>query len=474
MPWPTRQQIYDASPRFIQRVLVNLEAYRRERYRRYGDYEAEVAKYDPSWYVHDLGVQEAYQVKQVNELLQTARRTVPHYRQSLPDVRIESLEDMQRLPLLAKDEVRYNPRSFVREDLTKKDLWLRVTSGSTGTPLGFYHDRTTTRAHQAVADALFAMHGCPFGKQRVRFSGAYVTPYGQKKPPFWMYVSRYKQLQCSSYHLGPDNYRHYLEAMRAAKVTYGTGYATAWHLLASYVLDSGDTPPPLKAIFTDSEGINLDQQAAVERAFGCPVFQTYGLGEVCQLAIQCSKKRYHVLTRSCITEILDEEGKPVQRGETGEVVVTDLVSPATPYIRYRTGDLATLAPDECTCGWHSPSWTEVVGRVDDRIKTPEGRWIGRLSHVIKPAVGVRESQIVQVAVDRIVIRVVPDRNFEPASMDACLAAAHRYLGDSMNISWERVERLKRTRARRKLRHVVRLSDSGENGCSNAPSTSLRA
>lgn len=68
--------------------------------------------------------------------------------------------------------------------------------------------------------------------------------------------------------------------------------------------------------------------------------------------------------------------------------------------------------------------------------------------------GIKESQIAQVALDRIVIRVVPAPDFAPESMQAVVEAARRYLGPTMQIEWELVERLPRTRAG-KLRHVVR-------------------
>lgn len=457
---PSSQRLYDASPRCIQRLLVNLEAWKRDQFRRYGNYNAELEHYNPLWYRNDLKTQESYQVERLDLLLQVTRKYVRYYRETLPDIQISSLEDLQKIPVLEKDAVRHDPLALVHDGVSIKELWLCSTSGSTGTPLRFYHDRTVTRAHQAVADALMSMHGCYPGQPRVRFSGASVVPYERREPPFWIYVDYYRQLQCSAYHLGPKTYQHYLRAMRQFRVEYGTGYATAWHLLASYLRDSGDQAPRLKAIFTDSEGIDLEQQATIEQAFGCPVFQTYGTGEVGQVAIQCERKRYHVLTRAAIVEVLNDDNKPVNPGETGQVIVTDLASMVTPFIRYRTGDLATLALDVCQCGWQSPSWIEVVGRIDDQIETSEGRWIGRLSHVMKPGVGIRESQIAQVAVDKIVIRVVPDRNFEPVSMEAVIAAAHRYLGKNMGVSWEIVDRLPRTPSG-KLRHVVRELEAPE-------------
>ncbi len=451
---PAQQQIYDSSPRWLQRVLVNAEAVRREWFRRHGDYQRLVADHDPAWYYRSRAEQEAYQLARLNHLLAAARRRVPYYRDILPDRPLSSLAELPTLPMLTREQIRRDPLALVASDLSSRALWPRRTSGSTGTPLTYYVDREATRNHQAPADAMLAALGCRFGEPRARFSGAYVTPYTRRYPPFWIWIDLYRQLQCSAYHLAPQFYPHYLRALRESGVVYGTGYPTAWHLLATYILESGDQPPRLRAIITDSEGISLEQQAVVEQAFGCPVVQTYGTGEVGQMAWQCEHKRYHALSRAAIAEIVDEQGRPVAPGETGQIVVTSFASSGTPYIRYQTGDLATLAADDCPCGRHSPSWLAIEGRIDDRIKTPDGRWIGRLSHVTKPGVGIKESQIAQVALNRIVIRVVPAPDFVPASMEAVIAAARRYLGTEMEVEWTLVERLPRTRAG-KLRHVVR-------------------
>jgi phenylacetate-CoA ligase len=451
---PGAQRIYDSSPRPVRRMLANVEAWRRDWFRRFGDYQWQLAQFDPGWYACDRALQEAHQLARLRLVVKAARRDVPHYRASLPEIEISSLADLGRLPILEKADIRRDPRAMVREDLRPAALWVQSTSGSTGTPMRYYHDRELVRAHQAASDALLAWFGCRIGERRARISGVHVAPFAQAEPPFWIWVDHYQQLQCSAYHLSPATYGAYLQALRQARVAYGTGYASAWHLLATALAESGEPAPPLRAIFTDSEGMSIEQQELTERAFGCPVYQNYGLGEVQQVAMQCRCRRYHVLTRKCIVEVLDDHDQPVRPGETGQIVVTDLLSASTPFIRYRTGDLGTLAPDACCCGWRSSALSAVVGRVDDQVRTLEGRWIGRLSHVTKPGVGIRESQIVQRALDEVVIRVVPDRAFEPESMQAVLEHARQYLGPDMRISWERVDALPRMQSG-KLRHVVR-------------------
>lgn len=451
---PTMQSVYLALPRPVQRLAANLEAWRRNTMRRYGDYAAVENYYSPEWYSRaTLEEQQCFQLERLRALL-TEARNVPYYRDRLIGFSMKSLDDLCKLPILEKQDIRKDRDAFVATGLPRRSLWLHATSGSTGSPMHYFHDRSMTRAHQAVADAILRQLGCPFGTRRARISGVYVAPYKQKAPPFWIYIDLHRQLQCSAYHLSLETSAAYLLAMRQARVALGTGYATAWHLLGTYVLESGERPPRLSAIVTDSEGLSVEQQATVERAFECPVRQTYGLGETGQIGMQCSEGRYHELTRNSIIELLDDSDRPVAPGEAGQVVVTDLTAATTPFIRYRTGDLAIRASEVCRCGQHNPSWLELVGRVDDQVLTPDGRWIGRLSHVTKPGVGIRESQIVQQAIDRVLIRVVPDLDFEPGSMEKVLDAAHRYLGDQMQVRWEPVDALTRMHSG-KLRHVIR-------------------
>jgi phenylacetate-CoA ligase len=452
-----KQTLFENSPPFLQRGLINLEAIRRDRFRRYGDYDSELGFYNPVWYATEPVLQMGYQLQRLQDLLHCARTHVPYYRGTLPNITLNSLADLRHIPILEKKSMREAPLSFIDERLSKNEVSLWSTSGSTGTPLRYYHDRTITRAHQAVADSLLAYFGCNPGARRIRFSGVMVAPFEKTSPPYWAYIDWYRQLQCSAFHLSTKTCKDYLDALKHAEVTFGTGYATSWHMLASYINELGETVPPLKAIVTDSEGITPEQQAFVEQAFSCPVYQTYGTGEVGQVVMQCGKKRYHVLTRACIAEVLDDNDQPVLPGHTGRIVITDLTGLHTPFIRYSTGDLATVSEKPCDCGWNTPVWSEIVGRIDDRIRTPDGRWIGRLSHITKQGIGIRESQIVQTAADAIEIRVVAASQFDANSMDIVLDSAHRYVGAAMKVSWRLVDSLPRTR-NGKLKHVVREVD----------------
>jgi len=63
--------------------------------------------------------------------------------------------------------------------------------------------------------------------------------------------------------------------------------------------------------------------------------------------------------------------------------------------------------------------SELVGRVDDILVTPSGRFLGRLDPVFKPLSGIRETQIVQTSLDQLLVKLVVDGTFSAREERAC-------------------------------------------------------
>jgi phenylacetate-CoA ligase len=82
-------------------------------------------------------------------------------------------------------------------------------------------------------------------------------------------------------------------------------------------------------------------------------FDYIGLTEVGTWGFQCTEEfdGAHILESEFIAEIVDPEtGIPVQEGEMGELVLTNLGRSCMPAIRYRTGDLVRVKKAICSCG----------------------------------------------------------------------------------------------------------------------------
>ncbi|NLP09399.1 phenylacetate--CoA ligase, partial [bacterium] len=95
----------------------------------------------------------AYQNEQLCCLISHAYNHVPYYRALFdrlgidPDA-IRSVEDLQRIPPLTKDDLRNHFSDLTAVNVKKKDRILLSTSGTSGRPLRFYSERR----HEAYLD----------------------------------------------------------------------------------------------------------------------------------------------------------------------------------------------------------------------------------------------------------------------------------------------------------------------------------
>ena len=89
-----------------------------------------------------------YQFRQLKKLLLHANANVPYYRELFRKEKIDvekfsKLEDIRKIPILTKEIIREN-RDLLVSKLHKDKLQYVTTSGSTGTPLGFYWEKGRT------------------------------------------------------------------------------------------------------------------------------------------------------------------------------------------------------------------------------------------------------------------------------------------------------------------------------------------
>ncbi|CAN7194122.1 AMP-binding protein [Peribacillus frigoritolerans] len=439
-------KLYLNSPFIVKRILANVEAIRRDRYRKSNtsnqiDFERKMFE------------QKSYfDSNRIRNFIHEASNYVEYYA-FLKGYKVDTIQDFEKIPLLTKQKIRETNELLISNKIKdKKELWAGSSSGSTGKPLKYYRDKESINIERLQYNSFYQYCGCNINNKRIRISGVKIAKFQQKKPPYWLYIDRYKQMQCSAYHISKSTYRDYLGMFKKTGAEYATGFPSGWAALAELMIDNDLTYSGFKAIITDSEGLTLEQKVKVEKAFNCPVYQTYGLGEVGMCAVQCKNGHYHILPTHYV-EIVDSEGNSVADGIEGEIVVTDFNSSSHPYIRYATGDLGIMFHDDCGCGFKTPYFTEIVGRIEDYILTKDDRKVTRLSLIVKPAVGIKESQIIQVSKDEIVINVVPDNNFDKESMKIVVETAKEFVGD-MNVSWQAVSRLERMQSG-KLKFLIR-------------------
>ena len=94
------------------------------------------------------------------------------------------------------------------------------------------------------------------------------------------------------------------------------------------------------------------------KKFQLPVYTLYGHFNIMSLGIagECHQQQgLHIHDDHFYPEIINPHtGAVVDDHQPGELVITTLSREATPLIRYRTGEMALLNNERCTCGRTSP------------------------------------------------------------------------------------------------------------------------
>jgi phenylacetate-CoA ligase len=182
--------------------------------------------------------------------------------------------------------------------------------------------------------------------------------------------------------------------------------------LAAFVLSESLEIPPPKVVWVTSSPVTELQRLRIQKAFRAPVCDQYGCCEVYWLAAQCPRLRgLHMFQDVRRIEFVDDSGKPVPKGETGDIVVTDFDNRYFPFIRYKIGDRGRGLEGPCDCGVTLPLMDHVRGRVTDTVKTPSGKRISGdyLTTIFDDTPdAVRQFQVYQLADYGIELRVVPN------------------------------------------------------------------
>jgi len=429
--------IYPALPVFAQNVACTWAGWRRARLRFTPHFHRTLAEWEKSG-AGPLSGLHAIQRDRLFRLADHARRHVPFYR-GLPPVRDarDPQEAVARTlagwPTLEKQTYRDRCEEFIATDRPRSQLIRGKTSGTTGTALPLWY----TREALAEEFASFWRQRRSFGVQlsdpNLTFSGQLVVPFRIAHPPFWR-VNRWAgQTLFSLYHMTPANLRAYVEGIHAAPARYVQGYPSSIHLAARALLDAGRplAPGRLAAVFTSSESLLAFQRETIEQAFGAPVRDRYGVSEFCVSMTECRERRLHVDMEFGIVEVeVQEESETWERGP---LLVTGLANDATPFLRYRVGDVGTRSKTACACGRPGDVFLDVDGRIEDYVMTPDGRLVGRLDHIFKEQLDIAEAQILQETREAVEVRIVRRQSWSDASEHSLRKEIRSRLGDAIRV-----------------------------------------
>lgn len=388
------------------------------------------------------------QRQRLDRLVQNARENVPYYRDLPPpsqhrDAGVAIRETLAGIPALDKRGYRDQPRGFISRRVPRRRLYSGQTSGTTGTALPLWYSPETLAEEYATVWRMRRRAGLDVRDPQISFNGQIIVPFAQTEPPFWRTNHYTDQTLFSIYHMTPANLRTYVDALHATPARYIQGYPSSIHLVARALLEAGMPLPKgrLAGVFTSSESLLAFQRETIEKAFGAPILDRYGVSEFAVSMTECEEHRLHVDMEFCIVEV--ETTEETDDYEAGPLLITALAHDATPLFRYRIGDVGTRAKKPCTCGRAGDSFLEVDGRIEDYVLTPDGRLIGRMDHVFKEQLDVAEAQIFQSEPSSILVSIVPRAGYNDGSERSVVRQIRSRLGTEIDIRIELVNSIAR-------------------------------
>jgi len=144
--------------------------------------------------------------------------------------------------------------------------------------------------------------------------------------------------------------------------------------------------------------ISEPDRQLIEEELQIPILSVYNACEALNLGFTCElRKGFHLHSDLCVVSLIDKKGEPVEPGECGEVVISNLVNRAMVLLNYRLGDLAVLSKRSCECGRTFPWLESLQGRTHEIIELPDGQVVdpGLLWSVFKKRKEVQGYQVVQ-------------------------------------------------------------------------------
>ncbi len=321
-----------------------------------------------------------WQLINLKKIIRFAYDTVPGYHQLFneknitPD-EIRKIEDIKLIPFTTKELIRDNLEDFTSRAFPKWKLKYLTTGGSTGIPFGFYNTYDQYFIELAFIHFGWEQTGWKWGELSAVLRGAFV---GNERK-FWTYDKFHNELQLSSYFLTKSNFLRYLKKIEEFKPKYIQAYPSSIIIFADLLKElSPEKQPEFKALFLGSENLYDWQKTLLKEVFpNSEIFSWYGHAEKVILAMNCKfSDKYHINPFYGLIEILDRDNSDVDIGQTGELVGTSFWNYATPFIRYRTMDLATLGEEKCElCNTNFQLINKIEGRLQEFIITNSGRYI---------------------------------------------------------------------------------------------------
>ena len=377
----------------------------------------------------------ALQERKLRAVVRQAHDNVPYYRSLFrqtglhPDD-IGGLEDLQRIPVTFKDELRAaGVANAVASGTNLAACQIARTSGTTGEPFLAYTSSDEARLlRQLEVRGMLLIGRRPWDRTVVL---ANANP--AHRP--WHQHLGISRTDVLTSHLSVAEQAERLRELRPDVLWAYPARLTAVLHRVGYRLSRLAHPGLL---ITSGEALDPWVRERLLADGGPELFNWYGCMEVGRIAFECpAHQGLHVNADHVIVECL-KEGRAVPSGEVGSVVITSLDAFTMPFLRYSLGDEARLLPQPCSCGSAFPLLQLMRGRSFDMVVLPSGNLLAPMALPTRllSLDWVQQFRIVQESRDHLSVQLATRRPLSAGAVEDARLLCQQVLKEAMQVDIE--------------------------------------
>ncbi|MFC7548606.1 phenylacetate--CoA ligase family protein [Plantactinospora sp. GCM10030261] len=220
----------------------------------------------------------------------------------------------------------------------------------------------------------------------------------------------------------------------AGRPTFLRGFPNAIATLVAELKRRGITYRGVHSVVFGGESLADAARAEVLDYFGATGHEVYASVEAYTIARSCPRGSLHLRSTDVVVEVEHDDGTVSVADGAGEILVTRLRADAMPLVRYRLGDRVVIVPNDCPCGVrHTPVVREIQGRVEDQIRTRDGRLRSGdfFASLLRHVTGIRQFQFVQRSPGTVEVLLVPTAAEDGTGRGGLADRARAALGPSL-------------------------------------------
>jgi phenylacetate-CoA ligase len=317
---------------------------------------------------------------------------------------IKSLNDIHKLPIVSKDDIR-----DANLKIRKPFNFLKIkahTSGTTGSPLILHRDINSILNENAFVW---------WYRKRVGLNpkDRKVSVRGDLNRENLFYEDKVSNtLFISSFSLSEKNMKRIIDLIESYNPLAILGYPSSLDILSSWLLES-NRKLYIPLAFTSSETLLDNQKNKIISMFNTKIYDWYGNAER-SIALYSENGLY-----------LEPPLYSHNEYNSENVITTSFLNNYFPLIRYQVDDKIVLN--------NSNEIETIEGRIEDYILLPDGTKIGRLDVVFKGVENILMAQIFQSNVKSVKFNIVKRITFSKYDLRILETNIRSKMGNDINI-----------------------------------------